>query len=47
MALGDYDRRYVEEPLLLNRSDLTATVATLGIARCSLMRKLKQLQITP
>ncbi|MBL4846357.1 MAG: sigma-54-dependent Fis family transcriptional regulator, partial [Planctomycetes bacterium] len=47
MALSDYERRYVEEALLVNRSDLTATAATLGITRRSLMRKLKQLQITP
>jgi len=47
MALSDYERRYVEEALLANRSDLTATAATLGITRRSLLRKLKQLQITP
>jgi transcriptional regulator with AAA-type ATPase domain/tetratricopeptide (TPR) repeat protein len=47
MALADYERRYVEEALLANRSDLTATAATLGITRRSLLRKLKQLQITP
>lgn len=47
MALADYERRYVEEALLANRSDLTATAVTLGITRRSLLRKLKQLQITP
>ena len=47
LALADFERRYIEDALLANRADLTATAKALGISRRSLKRKLEQLRIAP